>query len=834
MERGAPADALSWLVLPAAAVLVLSALTLPSQPHTGLSLRGDVVGWVLPQGPGAAAGLAPGDRLARADERPSILSTLRSPLAGARPGVPFQVRREREGRIDTVTLSPAPLPAGERRMRAALLAVAAGFALLGGWVWSERRDRLTRPFYALTLAFACLLTPLPAFDRLAGAAVLEIAFQVLFVAVQLVLPALCIHFFVLFPDPHAARRRLGAGVAIAYGTASLLFVGSIGALALRTQAPGLALPVLEVLQAAAALWFAAGLLIALLLFARSFRRAGSADARRRLRVAWIGTTLGLAPLAAVIAIHLGPRASLPGERASVLATLLVPLSFSYAIAVHRVFDFRLALRAAAAALVVAALLAVAFLGVEAAILAWGSPTSLLDARGAALAVVVLGATLAGTARPWAAALARGLVPLREGPSLHERLAREPAAAEGDGGLLERAASVVALHLRLDRCQAVARASGDGAHAIDPALALGPGFWAALGGHAEPLAVEDLHLGSADRDALEAAQAHWVLPVPPPGRDATEPVAALMLGRRLAGPWLDRRETQELAGFAGQLAVALENATLRRMARSHGALGRELEQAHAIQMHLLPRRAPVYPTLDCAAATLSGEAVGGDYYDFFQRSDREFLLVVGDAAGKGVPAALLAAGIQARFRHEAQREHDPARVLEALNRELVHFDQPAKFVGLLCARVEVRPARLRFANAGLTPPLLRRRDGAFEEVTTGGMLLGVQAGSQYPEAAIELGAGDLALIYTDGLVEARRGDELFGLERVRAVLEREAHRRARDVLQCLVGAVAAFADGPPDDLTVLVLKQLADPVAEEPPVRTAIPLKRRTASADLVG
>jgi len=177
----------------------------------------------------------------------------------------------------------------------------------------------------------------------------------------------------------------------------------------------------------------------------------------------------------------------------------------------------------------------------------------------------------------------------------------------------------------------------------------------------------------------------------------------------------------------------------------------------------------------------------------------------------VPAALVLAGVQARFRVEAGGGRDPSELLSTLNRDLVEYQQPAKFVGLLCARVEVRYGRIRFANAGLTPPLVRRRDGRYEEQTSGGMLLGVSAQAHYRDATIQLRSGDLALFYTDGLTEAQAGDELFGLERVREVLDRHAHERAGRIVQALLTAARSFSDRPLDDLTVLVLKQLSDPV-----------------------
>jgi sigma-B regulation protein RsbU (phosphoserine phosphatase) len=260
------------------------------------------------------------------------------------------------------------------------------------------------------------------------------------------------------------------------------------------------------------------------------------------------------------------------------------------------------------------------------------------------------------------------------------------------------------------------------------------------------------------------------------------------------------------------------------------MDRELAIAGELQAHRLPRRAPAYPTLDCAAAALSCEPVGGDYYDFVETSPRDFTLAVGDAAGKGVPAAIVLAGVQSRLRTEASRGASPGEMLGVLNRELVSFDQPDRFMGLLCARVDVRGGRLWFANAGITPPLLRRRSGRFEELTESGVLLGVSSGAAYRDVAVELGAGDVVVLHTDGLTEARRGDELFGAGRVRDVLDMNAGRRATDVLEALIRAVREFTDRPLDDLTIVVLRQLAAPVRGAAPSHFALKFGREAAES----
>ncbi len=826
MDRGPSHHPLSWLLVPASAILVGSALSLPHQAYTGLAVREGWVASVIPGGPADRAGLLAGDRIGR---DPATSSPGLPGWPSLQPESPVVVRVERTGAQQRIWLVPEPLPAAERRLMSALLLVACGFLLLGGLVWNERRDRLTAMFLMLSLAFACLLAPVPRFDGPR----LEAAYEMLYGAVSLFLPAVLIHFFALFPEPKLPTPRLAAGVQAGYGLAALLMVAEIVTTLLQAGNSQAARPAATVLQAAAALWFTGGLLAAVILFTRSVLRSDSEDARRRLRVALAGTVLGLGPLAGLIALHsVSPALEVPGERWAVALTLLVPLSFAWAIVVHRVFDIRFALRASAVALIVA-LGGIGALAIgEWLPSSWSTSSGGQDLASLAMAAVALGAGLGGAGRSWVHRLAGlhppdspgNLVTITEGLD-------EPGASARD--LLERACRVVTARLKMDRCEAVEFANGgagprSGAPVWSTAEAP-PDLEASLAGailsHRGPVAADSDALAPSDRETLVHAGIQWVVPIA--GGPAESVRAALLLGRRLAGPWLDRHEVEALERLARHLSVAIENASLRLAAKSHGALDRELEQAHAIQVHLLPRRAPVCPALDCAAATLSSEPVGGDYYDFVEHSSREFTLAVGDVAGKGVPAALLLAGVQARLRSQNLSAASPGALLHGLNQELVHLDQPEKFVGLLCARVEARRGHLMVANAGITPPLIRRGRGGFEELTEGGTVLGVSPQASYPDRRIELRAGDVVLIYTDGLTEARRGQTLFGIERVRDLLEVHAHRRAAQILEALLNAVGEFAEPPLDDLTVVVLKQLADPVRARAPGT----LKFRRAAAD---
>jgi serine phosphatase RsbU (regulator of sigma subunit) len=824
MHRGWSGLLPAGLLVASAGILALSALSLPRRPYTGVMLRSDHVAGVVQGSPGERAGVLAGDRLRPAHPPSGGPATRLGPLSGATPGAPLELERRADGGAwRRVWLVPDEQPAVERRMMAAQLAVCSGFVLLAGAVWSERRDHLTRTFFLLCLAFAWLVMPTPLWPSAVASAAWEAAYS----GITLFLPALFIHFFALFPEGGPRSRGVGLVVRGAYLIATLLFAAAFLELAAPQGASAAARTAM--IETAAAVWFAAGLAFALALFGRSYFRARSPDARRRLRVALAGTVLGAGPLAILILVrNLSPGTAVPGERWAVVATLLVPASFAWAVVVHRIFDFRVALRAIGVGLGLLVIAGSAWLSGEWIARHWGSRLG-AEVEGMSLAGIALLSAVLGPVGTWARSFDARFARDAGAASLGAWVARdEPAGDDAVERILGNACQALLDALRLDGCCAVVPAGG-GMREVARIGHLSPlapdlGLIARLEGESGVVAGDDPRLQSFS-GPLEHAGIQWVLPV---GRAPMR--ALLLLGRRLSGTWLGRIEVRELMRFADHADVALENAELRQAARSRGALERELEVAHAMQVNLLPRRAPVYPTLDCAATAVSSESVGGDYYDFVETSARDFTLAVGDAAGKGVPAALVLARVQAHFRDEARRAGSPGALLRALNRELVGLDQPEKFMGLLCARVEVRMARVWFANAGLTPPLVRRRGGRFEELTAGGVLLGVSGDATYPDVGVELSAGDVVVLYTDGLTEARRGDEMFGVERVRQSLESAGGRRAADILEDLLTAVRDFADRPLDDLTVVVLRQLTEPARGRNPL-SQIALKLRTAAAD---
>jgi sigma-B regulation protein RsbU (phosphoserine phosphatase) len=285
-------------------------------------------------------------------------------------------------------------------------------------------------------------------------------------------------------------------------------------------------------------------------------------------------------------------------------------------------------------------------------------------------------------------------------------------------------------------------------------------------------------------------------------------AVLALGPRLSGAWFDREEREQVTAYARQASALVENAVLHDRLVERAGLERDVLLARRIQERLLPQSTPVLPTVDLAGATVPAGAIGGDSYDFLALAPRTLGIAVADVCGKGLPAALLLAGVQAGLRSRADRNESPAATLGRVNDELVAVSQPEKFVCMAYARLDARRRTLRWANAGLDPPIVVHPDGRWEAVEHGGLILGVSAGETYHEIEWTFERGSLIAFHTDGLTDARRGDAIFGKERLGPVLARHRAARAAVIAERALAAAAAWhRDGPADDRTIVVLKFL---------------------------
>ncbi len=268
----------------------------------------------------------------------------------------------------------------------------------------------------------------------------------------------------------------------------------------------------------------------------------------------------------------------------------------------------------------------------------------------------------------------------------------------------------------------------------------------------------------------------------------------------------------VAEYLGSVLTGLKGIELRK----------EVEIARRIVEGLLPGRAPAMSGVELAGRLRPASEVGGDYYDFLRVGDGRVGVVVADVSGHSLPATLLMTSARSAFRWEAGPGRSAAeiltRVAHHLHDDLVRADL---FMSMALVLLDEEGGGLEFANAGHPPPLLRRRDGSFEELFAEGPVAGVVADARFEESRHDLRPGDCLLLYTDGLTEAARDGEFFGLERVRRAVERgAAARSAEAVVEAVFGEVEAFCGGASaDDVTVAVARALdgharADAPSEE--------------------
>jgi serine phosphatase RsbU (regulator of sigma subunit) len=244
------------------------------------------------------------------------------------------------------------------------------------------------------------------------------------------------------------------------------------------------------------------------------------------------------------------------------------------------------------------------------------------------------------------------------------------------------------------------------------------------------------------------------------------------------------------------------------AQKRERIEQDLRVARQIQLQLLPE---TMPELDgWRIATYYGPAteVGGDFYDFIELEDGRLGLVVGDATGHGMPAALVMATTRSVLRAVVRSSESPGEVLARVNEALVADVPPSTFVTCFYGVLDPENGHFRYANAGHNLPC-RRHDGQSEELRARGVPLGLMAGTAYEEKEATLQSSDCTLFYSDGLVEAHNPRrEMFGFPRLRRlVAEHDAEKGS--LVDFLMEELYSFVgEGweQEDDITLLTLRR----------------------------
>jgi serine phosphatase RsbU (regulator of sigma subunit) len=253
-------------------------------------------------------------------------------------------------------------------------------------------------------------------------------------------------------------------------------------------------------------------------------------------------------------------------------------------------------------------------------------------------------------------------------------------------------------------------------------------------------------------------------------------------------------------ITGQAALAIDNARLYQQQKDF---------ADAMRRSLLPQVRPAVDGLDIGEvyAASAHLEIGGDLYDYFALDDGRLAVVLGDVTGHGVDAAADMAMAKFVFRSLVREHTQPADFLAAANDVAVGELAPGKFITMLYLLIDAGRGDVAVASAGHPPPRLVSPDGKVTGIEARGLALGVDEGMTYDEVDAKLEPGGSVVLYTDGVIEARRGNDLYGVPRLDGLLARRHAIRAEDIAASVIQSARNYTGGDLfDDCAVVVLKR----------------------------
>jgi serine phosphatase RsbU (regulator of sigma subunit) len=265
----------------------------------------------------------------------------------------------------------------------------------------------------------------------------------------------------------------------------------------------------------------------------------------------------------------------------------------------------------------------------------------------------------------------------------------------------------------------------------------------------------------------------------------------------------------LTVLANVAAIRIEHQRLQEVEQNERLMARDLSQAASIQAGLVPSRPPVVQGLDVSGSMTACRTVGGDYYDFFEYEGGRLGVVLADVAGKGLPAALVMTNLQAQVRLLFDEPGDLAGRVGRLDQSVAASVPDNKFISMFFGRIDPTGDELVYCNAGHNPPILVRADGSVEFLEGGGTVLGMLPELGYETRRVPMRAGDLVMVFSDGVTEATdTADEEYGQDRLVDLLREHRTDDAATLVVRVTEAIREWAAGAPpaDDVTMVIARR----------------------------
>lgn len=265
----------------------------------------------------------------------------------------------------------------------------------------------------------------------------------------------------------------------------------------------------------------------------------------------------------------------------------------------------------------------------------------------------------------------------------------------------------------------------------------------------------------------------------------------------------------LAIIAGQSAQIIENARLYQDEKAYATMREQVRLAAQIQTDLLPKNPPAHDGYDIAARSIAAQGVGGDYYDFINVREGRMGICLGDVSGKGLPASLLMANLQATLRGQAVLDAPARETIGRSNRLIFESTDPEKFATLFYGVLDLNSHEMGYCNAGHECPILISSDASVRRLETGGMALGVLEDFPYEQSTVTVSPGDTLVIFSDGIPDATNEfDHPFGEEKLLELIAANQDATAAELIDRIITDVNGHEGETPqlDDLTMVVVKR----------------------------